>query len=395
MPLVSVIIPTYDRSQVIGDTIQSVLNQTFQDFEIIVVDDGSIDFTKEVVEQFKSDKIRYIFQENQGAQVARNNGMSMTTGKYIAFLDSDDVWLPSFLEELLQGFSDKEVGCVYCAKAIKKKNGDIFPVEKRYLSGWVYKEALEQKYIASPSFMLVSRECVNKVGNWDVAFSACQDDDFCLRIAKYYKVKYIPKVLALYCEDYVGSDNRICKSSRKLAHGGWLLCEKFKEDIIKFCGLKVLVLHYLDCARCFYDAGMSHDAQKAIDSAISCYGSKEKLVYEFEHEIADFMVGEDVFCYGAGDIGALVADYMNKRGYRFKAFIVSKNNLQTTYLGYPVVPINDIKKKNCKIVISTTETYHEEIEDNIKIQLGDVPIYKMGKDLIDYLRIGFGVLGDD
>lgn len=387
MALVSVVIPTYNRAMVIGKTIQSVLDQSFQDFEIIVVDDGSIDQTKKIVEHFKSDKIKYFFQENKGAQVARNNGMSMATGEYIAFLDSDDIWLPTFLEELLPEFTDDDIGCVYCTKAIKKANGDIISAKKKYLSGWVYKEALEQKYIASPSFMLVSRECMNKIGEWDVSFPACQDDDFCLRIAKHCKIKYKPKVLALYCDDYFGSDNRICKSSRNLACGGWLLCEKFQDDILKFCGRKTLVLHYLECANSFFEVGMSNEGDAAIQKAISYYGSRGSLRKDFEREIVDFVSSGNIYCYGAGEIGALVAGYIKKNRHQIKAFIVTKKSSNTLCCGYPVMTVDDVKVDNCKIIISTTEKYHPEIEGKIKEIIGDVPILKVSKEFRDYLEI--------
>jgi glycosyltransferase involved in cell wall biosynthesis len=98
MPKVSVIIPTYNRANLIAESIKSVLNQTFTDFEIIVVDDGSADNTKEVVESFKEPRIRYIYQANKGVSCARNVGIFASKGEYIAFLDSDDIWLPQNLE---------------------------------------------------------------------------------------------------------------------------------------------------------------------------------------------------------------------------------------------------------------------------------------------------------
>ena len=98
MPVVSAIIPTYNFGRFLGEAIQSVLDQTFTDFELIVVDDGSTDDTREVVGSFNDSRIRYIYQENRGLPAARNTGIKASRGEYIAFLDSDDIWLTQNLE---------------------------------------------------------------------------------------------------------------------------------------------------------------------------------------------------------------------------------------------------------------------------------------------------------
>src|SRR5262245_27326295 len=97
MPRVSVIIPTFNRADLIGETVESVLSQTFDDFEIIIVDDGSTDSTKEVIRRFDG-PINYLYQENRGLSCARNRGFDASSGDYVCFLDSDDVWNPRMLE---------------------------------------------------------------------------------------------------------------------------------------------------------------------------------------------------------------------------------------------------------------------------------------------------------
>jgi glycosyltransferase involved in cell wall biosynthesis len=116
MPKVSVIIPTYNRAGLLKRAIQSVLNQIYQDFEIIIVDDASTDNTENVIESFKEHRIRYIKHEsNKGAAVARNTGIKFANENYIAFQDSDDEWLPEKLEKQMEiiEHASPRVGVVY------------------------------------------------------------------------------------------------------------------------------------------------------------------------------------------------------------------------------------------------------------------------------------------
>ena len=114
-PKVSVIIPTYNRAHLVGRAIRSVLNQTYQDFEIIVVDDGSTDNTEEVVKSFNDPRIRYIRHEkNRGGSAACNTGIRAARGEYIAFQDSDDEWLPEKLEKQMQVFENTPTGVGGC-----------------------------------------------------------------------------------------------------------------------------------------------------------------------------------------------------------------------------------------------------------------------------------------
>ncbi|NEP84931.1 MAG: glycosyltransferase family 2 protein, partial [Okeania sp. SIO3B3] len=118
MPCVSVIIPAYNRADLIGETVDSVLAQTHPDIEIIVIDDGSTDNTADVLATYGS-ALRVIRQANAGQQAARNAGIRAATGDYIAFLDSDDLWLPHRIEAQLQRFEEvPEAGLVYCDAAV-------------------------------------------------------------------------------------------------------------------------------------------------------------------------------------------------------------------------------------------------------------------------------------
>lgn len=387
MPLFSVIIPTYNRECMIGETIQSVLSQTHQDFEIIVVDDGSEDATKEVVDSFHSDKIQYYYQQNQGAQVARNYGLLKATGEYVCFLDSDDVWLPSFLENMLLEFKNEDTSCVYCQLGYVKNGNIIAADNKQPLVGDIYRNALKQGYITQPSCLLVRRKCFEKVGNWDEAFCASQDDDMCFRLAKEFKFAFVDKVLVIINYEYEGADNRIGASSVRVANGWWTLWNKFEKDVHNLCGRKIAAYHFLECVVYFIQAKMYEKGREALAKAISCYESKQAFIDDFEKEIDEFIGDNPIYCYGAGDVGRTVGSFLQIRGVPIRAFIISKDRQADSFLGYPLYNIDEVKENNCKIIISTVEKYQEEIESIIYNKSANIQVFKISRELLKYMEV--------
>jgi Glycosyltransferases involved in cell wall biogenesis len=148
-PVVSVIMPAFKAEKYISKSIESVLAQSFSDWELIVVDDGSPDDLASVVRKYAAQdaRIRLISQENQGACGARNRGIREADGKYVAFLDSDDVWLPDFLQKMVDEAENKEALFVYCGSMIENKDGKIrrlgFPyARKNVLKKFVFSEQI-------------------------------------------------------------------------------------------------------------------------------------------------------------------------------------------------------------------------------------------------------------
>lgn len=184
MPLISVIIPTYNQAKYLEAAIRSVLGQTFQDFEILVVDDGSTDCTSQVVHGVSDFRIQYIRQENQGLSAARNTGIAASTGRYLAFLDSDDIFLPTKLEHQLR-FLESHPGCDLVAGGFIyiDERGDT--IRENHLwkkipsldyDTWLYRVP----YVIHS--ILIRREWVVKVAGFDVSFRQLEDWDFGLRL---------------------------------------------------------------------------------------------------------------------------------------------------------------------------------------------------------------------
>ncbi len=153
MPKVSVIIPTYNCAHYLADALESVFQQTFSDYEVIVVDDGSPDNTKEVVERFITrypSRLKYIYQPHQERSVARNNGIQAASGEYIAFLDADDQWLPHKLSIQVPILDEHpEIGLVHSDIIFMNQEGkDIgFPRHRKRTNGFVLKEILCENFI--------------------------------------------------------------------------------------------------------------------------------------------------------------------------------------------------------------------------------------------------------
>ena len=208
-PKVSIILPTYNRAYIIEKAIQSVLNQTYQDFELIIVDDGSTDNTEEIIKklQEKDKRIRYIkLETNKGAAAARNEGIKIAHGKYITFQDSDDEWLPEKLEKQMKIFeTTPEDIIVYTG--FWRIDGD----EKTYIpdinisnrEGNIHKELLKRNFIGTPSILLLKKN-LEKIGMFDENLSRLQDWDLAIRLSKYYNFKLIDEPLYI---SYVLSDS--------------------------------------------------------------------------------------------------------------------------------------------------------------------------------------------
>jgi glycosyltransferase involved in cell wall biosynthesis len=203
MPKISVVIPSYNRAHLIAETIQSVLAQTFQDFEIIVVDDGSSDNTQEVISHFP---VRYFYQENKGASAARNTGIRLSLGEYIAFLDSDDLLLRHALQRGVEALNMyPEAGFSYGQAYLMNEREQIFGLIKssfvRHSSLVDGKEIIREMlttYTVPINTTMVRRRCLNTIGGFDESLKTAEDRAFHVSMAKRYPVVYIAEPLIKY-----------------------------------------------------------------------------------------------------------------------------------------------------------------------------------------------------
>ncbi len=237
---VSVVIPTFNREKTIIKCIESVINQTYPVMEILVIDDGSTDNTKRLVANFSSDKVFLLYQNHKGAQAARNKGIINAKGDYIAFLDSDDEWLPQMLEESVGRMLDNESNCIIYS--------DCFVREENRERLWQLPDCEGNSYAfllkkPGPMFqsILVKKELLFKIKLLDEKVPAYQEWDTAIRLARESKFIHIHKPLFVYCYH---DGETISKDCRKDILGYGYIVNKHRKSIINVCGYRVLLEHY-------------------------------------------------------------------------------------------------------------------------------------------------------
>ncbi|MDY6934515.1 MAG: glycosyltransferase family A protein [Spirochaetota bacterium] len=244
-PIVSIIIPTYNRAEMLKRAIDSVLLQTFQDFELIVISDGSTDNTDKIILHYNDDpRIVYIKRDiSGGASAARNEGLKIAKGKYIAFLDDDDEWVPDKLElqlPLIEN-SSKKVGLVYAWMEYFEDKKPV-AINAPQLKGNVFPEMLDKQAIGGCPTIIIKKEVVDKVGYFDEELPRGNDGDYWRRITKHYLVDFTPKVLA---KVYIGHDRISVNNKKGLKNhikSAETRLEKFSEDFNKFPEAKAKLL---------------------------------------------------------------------------------------------------------------------------------------------------------
>jgi glycosyltransferase involved in cell wall biosynthesis len=205
MPKVDVIIPAYNAEKYLATALDSVLAQSFEDWRIVLVDDGSSDATAAVVAPYVErlgSRISFIQQPNLGVSAARNTAIRNSSGEFLALLDADDVWLPDRLLESLKSFDGRpQIGLTYGFNTRIGPDGtviDTFDRRQRHGEGWIAPYLYMRRIDLPAPTITFRRQCIEEVGVFDETLRVTEDRDLWLRIASRYQVALVPKVLALY-----------------------------------------------------------------------------------------------------------------------------------------------------------------------------------------------------
>lgn len=228
-PIVSIIIPAYNCERFIVETMESVIQQTFGDFEALIIDDGSTDNLRHIADRFVTidKRIKYIYQRNKGVSAARNSGFRHSSGKFVAFLDSDDVWLKNNLELKLKKFEEGDFALVHSDAELinessQRMDGMLQGREGDLLDGLLSWDGTQ---VPGPSSILVRRAVIDSVGLFDENLSTAADMDLFIRIAARFKIGRVGQVTWRYRRH--GSNMH--KSIDTMEHDVLLLYRKAKD----------------------------------------------------------------------------------------------------------------------------------------------------------------------
>ena len=198
---VSVIIPNFNYARYLAGAVESVLTQTYPDIELIVVDDGSTDASRDILMNY-GESIHTIFQQNQGVSAARNNGVAASGGEFVAFLDADDEWLPTKVEKQVAMFSeDPDLGLVHVGVNEIDADGDSIRLRLEGSSGDATRELLligRKGVLGGGSGLMVRRTVFDGVGGFDTRLSTSADWEFFFRVASRYRIGFVADVLMKY-----------------------------------------------------------------------------------------------------------------------------------------------------------------------------------------------------
>jgi glycosyltransferase involved in cell wall biosynthesis len=232
-PLVSIITPTFNRLDYLPEAIDSVLSQSYQNFEMIIVDDGSTDGTGGLLESYLADKrIKYIYQSNQGQSVARNRGIAESSGEFICFLDSDNAWLQHKLERSLKEFEDfPQVDIVYGDSIfIDEKSAEIGRSAMKRYSGRITHHLLKDNFVSMNTTMS-RRKCFVEMGAFNESDRIAEDYELWLRFSTKYEFRYITVFLGFYrkMDDQISSDKKQRYAGNERLLLGFI--EKYPESL--------------------------------------------------------------------------------------------------------------------------------------------------------------------
>ena len=285
MTLVSVVIPTHNRSQYIERAIASVLGQTYADLEAIVVDDGSTDDTAQVVEACarKDSRVRLIEHgRRKGAQGARNTGIFAAAGKWIAFLDSDDEWLRDSLALRLQLAEKGRLPVVHSeCYVVNQGSTELRRFGLPTLQGWVYQALLRKPGTVFPS-LLVLKECLKRIGYLDDSIVSYQEWDTSIRLAKHYPFGFVPEPTFIY--DCRHSDT-ISKNLLREAKGYEQVFTKHFWSIFRVLGPKALVRHCQIAANFYFQAKDEDNARRCLMKAFLLWPFRPRTILRGIHRV--------------------------------------------------------------------------------------------------------------
>lgn len=274
MVIVSVVMPTFNRAEFLGEAVSSVLTQTFRELELLIVDDGSTDSTPELVSALRDSRIRYVRQEHRGVSAALNTGWRAAHGELIGRLDSDDRWLPELLATLVPPLhADANIALAYGRAQWMDPQGRLLPNvmgTNEKFPGQTLKSLLYGDFV-TPMAVVIKKTCLETVGGYDESLSANEDWDLWIRLAEKYRFAYADRVLAHY---RVHSQNlthsRSEKNARVIQDRIRVLEKYYARPNLSRDAMEVKALAFRNL---YHDVAMRHLSARRWRKALTYFGS--------------------------------------------------------------------------------------------------------------------------
>lgn len=275
--LVSIILPTYNRDWIISRAIESVLSQSYTNYELIIIDDGSTDNTLEVIEPY-GNKVKYFYVENSGVAAARNKGISLSEGEFIAFIDSDDIWEVDKLEKQVLLFDNNpSYDLCYCGVNYYHNNAlerDTLSHYGLIKNGFVFSKLLKKPSIATSS-VVIRAKILKNIGTFNENFKLFEDRDLWLRIALNHRIYFLPNIL-VKMHRFSDANNLTNQESEMKIYYQILLKKLLTSKNLNIPD-RLIIRGQL--AKSLHDSAYDAKNKSEIDSAIRLY--TESFLYTF------------------------------------------------------------------------------------------------------------------
>lgn len=370
-PLVTVIIPTYNRAATIRRAIDSVLEQSYKNLELIIVDDCSSDDTVQIVHSYCDKRINLIcLPQNGGANAARNKGINAAKGEYIAFQDSDDEWLEDKLAIQIDYMNRARKKVCYCQHTLITDTKRI-NIPEHTNQKEIYEEKivdlLRKMNVISTQTLIIHKEVVEKIGMFDETLKRLQDYEFVIRICQKYDISYVDQALVnVYrLNDCISNNNWALADALKkilIKHTNFVDFESFMRCYLYYCdwyNVSGIDLQWIDTVlNALCDAGKIEQMEQGTKM-------KEKMLgwYDF---FSKNIVGNKFVMYGAGAYGKKIYCILKKLGAVPESFWVTcKQQREDDIDGIPILKIPDRVDIQIPIVISVNKKKQSELIANL------------------------------
>ncbi|SKB29072.1 Glycosyltransferase involved in cell wall bisynthesis [Lysinibacillus sp. AC-3] len=334
LPLISVVIPAYNRAKTIKYCLDSITSQTYKNIEIIVVDDGSQDNTVDIVKSYNDSRVKCIITSgNRGAQAARNSGIKNSIGEWIAFQDSDDEWLPNKLSKQIERALNIQAEVVYCECYVKKED-ELGLFGTKGFEGNIYNKLL---FNQDPTFpgIVVKKECLESIEYLDENVPSYQEWDTSIQLAKKFKFAYCSEPLFIY---HLHEGETISKNIKRGFDGMKYIVNKYADEMELYGGASLMHHYYSYLLKGYEELGEDVEVLKKIVSN-----------YNFL-EMEKFNTCKEVCIFGAGSTGKECLEILKKNGKEV-LFFIDNNYKYGEFEGLPVYSVDYLKQAEVGSII--------------------------------------------